>query len=453
MPATEIPLLRESAAFAARLIDAAGRFSEPRYHFHRRVNWSYRYGERFYAREAGCFTATPDAYLSGQATQAPELEDVYARALRPRQVAVVLLKVLAHWLFQLLGHAAGHRLRAQGVQTYRKCYVDDIELVFNPAQAGVVRAVYPFPINLRRQLAYLAYLRREHLRFKLAGNPYLASDLLRFIARRDVRSLMRMESRAQLLHARHVAGLGVRAVQLSDEFDIGSLDFTRCLARWPVRVVNSAHGVGKYFPVHAYQEFHVLTLKQQHYYLGVRDCRYALRRLNERSRAPSRSGDASGHVPEHDGVHLVFLSQTFAGLADIIANNEAVAVTRLRNEFEGVNGIRLLYKPHPNRRQPGPPAAFELLANLEDVNNRAGTIFVSFFSTCQIDPAFKGLKLLLRGELIYPGIAFDDDEPILDLNGLVDRVRCRLEEMRSTPGRCHPIRRPHDEAMSSASSP
>lgn len=440
MSAIEIPLLRESAAFAARLMAAAGRFTESRYQRHRRVNWSHRYSEHFYAGEANCFVQGPEAYLAQQTLQEADLPDVYEQRLRPKQAVTVVLKATAHWLFHLLGRIADKRLRDHGVLVYRKCYVDDIELVFDPGERGVVRAVYPFPINLRRQLRYLSFLRRERLDFKLAGNPYRPRDLLRFIVRRDVRSLMRLESRAQILHARQVVALGVLTVQLSDEFDCGSLDFARSLARFPVCVINSAHGVGKYLPVHAYQVFHVLTRKQQEYYHAARPCTYALRRLNDRT--PTTL--AKTVVPDDDAISLVFLSQTFAGLGDVIADNESITVSRLREELADFEGVGLFYKPHPNSQQSATPSGFVRLATVDQVNGRAGTLFVSFFSTCQIDPAFKGRKVLLRGNLIYPGIAFDDSETILDVGQLVELVKSRVAERmtraRSTvalePDRC-----------------
>ena len=199
--AVEIPLLRESVAFSARLRDATRRFAEPRYQHHRRVNWSYRYDRGFYAREAARFVEAPDAYLSGRLAPDMELADVYALRLSARQTVTTLLKVLAHLAFHALGRFADGAFRRRGIPIYRKCYVDDIELVFDPAEAGVVRAVYPFPINLARQLRYLRWLRRNGLRFKLDGNPYLLGDVVRFVARRDVRSLMRLESRAQIRQA------------------------------------------------------------------------------------------------------------------------------------------------------------------------------------------------------------------------------------------------------------
>ena len=422
MALSEIPMLRESITYAARLIDAAKRFAEPRYYFHRRVNWSYRYGERFYVREAECFEEGPDAYLSGRAQHPPELADVYAQRLTLRQVVVVVMKVLAHWLFHLLGRSADRHLRTRGVQTYRKCYVDDIELVFDPAEASVIRAVYPFPITIRRQLRYLAYLRRERLDFKLAGNPYLAGDLLRFIIRRDVKSVMRLESRAHILHAAQVVRLGVRTVQLSDEFDIGSLDFTRRLARFPVRVINSAHGAGKYLPVHAYPEFHILTLKQQRYYHATRPCKYTLRRLNVRKAARPRDAKFASPYAAIGGVTLVFIGQTFAGLTDHVPRNETAVLTRLRKEFGEVEGVRLFYKPHPSSKWFAAPPGFIHLSDLEEVNGRPETLFASCFSTCQIDPTFKGRKVLIRSEFIHPEIAFDESEPIITLDELVSLV-------------------------------
>jgi hypothetical protein len=424
MSPVEIPLLRESAAFARRLVQAAYAFGEPRYHFHRRVNWSYRYSEVFYGNESALFQFDSDAYLQGRVPTAPQLDDVYTRALRGKQVLTVVAKVLAHTLFAWLGRGADQGLKHDRVGIYRKAYVDDIELVFEPAQASVVRAVYPFPINLGRQWRYLRFLRQQGHRFKLAGNPYGLGDFWRFLRRRDVRSLMRLESRAQVRHAQYVAALGVHTVQLSDEFDVGSLDFARTLARFPLQVVNSAHGVGKYFPVHAYPEFSVLTQRQAEYYYPTRTCRYLLRSLNVKSDMSSLGVFA--RVPNSERVggsqpmlSLVFLSQVFVGISPLVREAEARVVHHLANALGRAENVRLLYKPHPNHRRPLPPKGFAFLERLEDVNGCAGTVFASFFSTCQIDPSFVGTKVLLRERLIHPSIAFDDTETVLDAPGLV----------------------------------
>lgn len=426
MSPLEIPLLRESAAFARRLVEGARTFGQPRYHFHRRVNWSYRYSETFYARESRLFQAGPASYLQGQATEAPDLDDVYTRPLRGKQVLTVVAKVLAHRLFAGLGRLADQGLRRDGIGIYRKAYVDDIELVFDPRQTSVVRAVYPFPINVKRQLRYLRFLHAKEHRFKLAGNPYAAGDFWQFLRQRNVRSLMRLESRAQVRHAREVAALGVHTVQLSDEFDIGSLDFARTLARHALDVVNSAHGVGKYFPVHAYQCFQVLTLRQRDYYLATRACDYPLRLLNDSTSSAGTVAVATASTAglEHEPiVRLVFLSQAFAGISPIVTESEVELMALLGSAFAADPMVQLMYKPHPNAGTASAPRGFERLVSLNAVNGRTSTLFASFFSTCQIDPAFKGRKVLIRSHLIFPEIAFDASEPMFDPVGLVAYIR------------------------------
>jgi len=425
MTSVEVPMLRASAAFAGRLIEASRRFGDMKYRFHRRVNWSYRYDHQFYEHETQCFLAAPDAYLAGKQPAVSQIADVFAQELGYKQVVNVMLKVCAHWLFYVLGRFADHGIRATGFTIYRKGYADDIELVFDSDEASVVRAVYPFPINLRRQLRYLRFLRQKNYRFKLAGNPYAPRDLVHFLVRRDINSLRRLEARAQVRHAYQVVALGVKTIQLSDEFDIGSLDFARTLTRFPVQVINSAHGVGKYLPVHAYQEFHVITERQAQYYLAARPCRYTLRELNDRAALPV------AEVTEADSqvVRCIFLSQVFSGVSEVVASNEAHVVDRLKAEFAGSREVRLFYRPHPNRREPDAPDGFELLLGLDDVNGRPNTIFASFYSTCQIDPAFKGRKILLRAPLIYPEIVFDDSEEIINVDELVVLFRGLAENL------------------------
>lgn len=419
---TEIPLLRESSIFAHRLIQACRGFAESRYRFHRRINWSYRYASAFYESEAACFREDSTGYLENRLPPLEPLEDVFTQRLSPRQLVQVLLKVSAHWLFHLLGRLANQGIRDGDVQIYRKGYVDDIELVFDPEEQGVIRGIHPFPLNLRRQLRYLRQLRRLGRRFKLDGNPYLPGDVWRLLMRRDMLSLLRLESRAQLRQAQGIVGLGISQVQLSDEFDIGSLDFCRMLARYPVKVVNSAHGVGKYYPVHAYQTFDVLTWRQKQYYLATRPCEYRQRRLNDKAPA-LRQTDASGKLAiAATGVRFVFLSQVFAGVSDIIASNEAIVVQRLADVYADDPQVTLLYRRHPNNDKQGAPRGFDTLANLEDVNGLPGTVYGSFFSTSQIDPTFKGCKLLIRGLHIHPEISFDADESILDLDELVSFI-------------------------------
>ncbi|MCU6433902.1 hypothetical protein LPB67_08940 [Undibacterium sp. Jales W-56] len=420
----EMPLVRQTTVFVQRLITACRRFSESKYRLHRRVNWSYRYAAAFYQSEASYLMSDIDTYLAGDCLVAPQVENVYAQKLSWKQAGVVLLKVFAHWSFRLLGRFADRRIRSNHIQNYRKAYVDDIELVFDITQSSVIRAVYPFPISFRRQLRYLNFLRKKGYLFKLAGHSYCFRDLLNFVLRRDVESLQRMESRAQILHALEVAALGVRNVQLSDEFDIGSLDFARTLARRHVHVVNSAHGVGKYLPVHAYAEFHILTQRQKEYYFMTHPCNFVLRKLNEKAPAVATSDASSESLMRYSICFVLLSAQSSRGIGEkYLVLNEDRITKLLGDEFENNPEIGLYFRPHPNNHTPVVPRGFKLLPSLEQVNNLPNVIFASFNSTCQIDPAFKGRKILLRGEMMYPELWFDDNEEMLHLDQLVALLR------------------------------
>ncbi len=418
MTEPEIPLLRESAAFARRLREAARRHSASRYHFHRRVNWSYRHGSTFYEAESRHFRDSPDGYLAGDCNAPPQVEDVYGLRLGARQLMVAVLKVAAHRLFRVLGIAWRRALPGAPATTYRKAYVDDIELVFDPDERGVLRAIYPFPINVRRQLRYLSFVRARGYAYGLAGIPYGMADLLRLVARRDVRSLQQLESRGQLRHALEVARDGFSRVQLSDEFEIGSLDFVRRLNRIGVPVVNSAHGVGMYFPVHAYPRFQVVTSRQAEYYHSVGECIYEHRRLNDRA-GPVTDGPVGLEHESGAVSRVVFLSQSFIGVSQIVSRSETEILARVAQAHGGASPVELYYRPHPNCHEPVVPAGFKLLPDLALVNGKPGTVFVSFYSTCQVDPAFKGRKFLLRTQLIHPEIAFDEDEEVIDAAGFI----------------------------------
>lgn len=422
----EIPMLRGSRPYADRLTAESRKFADSKYRFYRRVNWSYRYCDEFYDREAACFLHDPDSYLAGDISKEAFLPDVYSRKLRARQFLVSVLKVFAHWLFRLAGKFMDREIKARGISIYRKAYVDDVELVFDPREAGVVRAVYPFPLGLRRQVRYLKYLWRNRIFFKLDGNAYGLSDFIRLVVKRDLRSLIRLEWRAQFRQARAILKLGIRKVQLSDEYDLGSLDMTRYLARYPVRVINSAHGVGLYLPFHCYDEFFTITRRQEEYYTPIRKCAYSLRQLND-----VEGGASTEVLAGMDGVTTLVLLGQVVSEDEYIAQSEDRLIEFMAQKFAQRDDMKLYYKPHPNRKTLKDMPGFAILKDLGEVNGRDGTIFASFYSTCQIEPKFKGTKVLITTDVIRPEIFFGDDQTILTFDKLVTFVNGFCEKRKA----------------------
>jgi hypothetical protein len=426
MSIVEIPLLRESAQFRERLHAGTVTFQDSRYRALERVNWSHRYATGFYQTEAELFALDSRRYLDRDKLPPASLEDVFSQRVSGGEVVRTCVKVIGHRMFRLLGQVGKLLRPLPQFDTYRKCYVDDIELAFPPNEPGVLRFVYPFPLSLQRQWRYLKGLKRTDKRFALTGNPYGWADLFRFIRMRDVKTLMRLENRAQIAMARQLRAVGISQVQVSDEFNLGSLPFARCMRHWGIKVINSAHGVGKYLPAHAYEEFRILTRQQARYYVSTRPCAYSIRLLNVESEngSPPVAGSA-----DTDRIRLVYLSQSFANVASIVEENEQLAVSVIASGLGSRTDIELLFKPHPTEIDRPPPKGFKRLKSLGSVNGKQGTIFVSQFSTCQIDPNFQGEKYLLRGRLIHPEISFDDVENILTVKQLVDLLVHRADKL------------------------
>ena len=418
MSKLEIPLLRESEAFVNRLTEAAKWFGDSKSKYYHRVNWSHRYEDDFYEAEVGHFCANPDDYITGHARVAPALADVFSKKLGYRTVSRVLIKAGAHLAFRVIGKLRDAIVDSRVEQIYRKCYVDDIELVFDPDQAATVRAVYPYPLSLRRQMRFLHHLLNKQYPFKLAGIPYCIRDLIFFALYREVGYLQRLETRAQIRHARELSLSCFKQIQLSEEFEIGSLDFVRALRHSKVEVINSAHGVGKYLPIHAYSTFFILTKRQVEYYRPINSCNYIVRKLNLRSPIKDEPAKITAITKT-----VVFLSQKFNKSNQVIIDAETEIIDRLRCEFGAEQWVRLLYKPHPTSANLPAPRGFQSLGDLGSVNGFDETIFVSMFSTCQIDPNFVGRKLLVRTNLIRPEIAFDDTEEIVEINKLIQVIR------------------------------
>lgn len=430
MADTDVPLLKESRAYVRRLEKGVEAFREGKYHTARRTNWSYRFASAFHATEAELFRKNPDAYLDVPDQPEPRVEDVYPQRLGSRRVLEILAKVGAHWTFGAIGRVTGLFRSTGKARTYRKCYVDEMENIFDPDEAGVVRYVFPFPLSVKRQWRYLRYLVDRRYQFRLAGYPYGAGDLLNFLARRDVRSLKRLETRAQLRLGRAIrAEPNWSTIQLSDEFDICSLDFVRAVKRFGLHTVNSSHGVGKYFPVHAYDEFRILMHGQADYYRAIGPCRYVRQDLRSSGQDADWVEGGSGHA-----LQLVFVSQTSSRAGAYMERCEADVLQSLLDRFGGRDDIELWIKVHPNRSKPIKVQGFSILPGLSALRSSTDTVFVSFFSTSHIDPAFKGRRYLLSYDLIKPSIAFDDDGSILDLNAFMSEVSNVLLKRTRTGG-------------------
>ena len=430
---TELPpLFKESIAYVNRLKKAVGHFDESNYRFARRLNWSYRFSDRFLNAEARLFKSGPEKYLEVLDSPEPVVEDVFTQSVSIRKTFETLLKVTAHWLFICLGQALAFVTEdATNKNVYRKCFVDDIENLYDPDEAGVMRFVFPFPLNIGRQWRYVRYLSKRNYPFRFEGYRYELRTLLRFLWKRDVRSLERLERRAQVRLGRSIRrSKNWDTIQLSDDYEICSIDFSRSLKKTGSTVVNRAHGVGKYFPAHAYQQFYILTEVQRVYYIAQGQCKYTFSSLkNPNSPEPIQAKEGQG-----DKLQFVFVSQTSKHAGAYLQACEDKVLEKIAREFGNHNQVVLWIKPHPNRAKAMSSNGFKILDNLDQLAQKQNVFYLSFYSTSHIDPSFVGERYLLSFELIRPEIAFDDDGSIIqlgDLKSLVEEMLVR-EDSNST---------------------
>jgi len=424
----DVPLLRESRVYVERLSRAAKKFNDSRYLLAKRINWSCLYANEYHEQETRAFRYDPTRYLEDGSDTEPFLEDVFKKPVSLQSVAKITLKVLAHTGYRAIGFFWLRNVPTPMI--FRKAYVEDIERAFSSQQSDVIRVVFPFPLGLGRQIRYLIYLRRQGHRFCLYGNAYGLLDLLKFIKERDIRALARLEGRAQLRLAKEITSVGFREIQLSDEFNIGSLDFSRMASRRSVTIVNSAHGVGKYLPIHKYSKFLHLTRRQKAFYTALGPCKYQIRRLpmsNLEYRKEALAGSVGGErhrraETEIKRLKVVLMSQiTDGGMPEYI-HQEKKLHRRLAEALNSDPRIALYFYKHPNSRSHKKPHGFKDARELSYPVNHTNTLLISMCSTTHIDPDFTGRKVLVRDELIFPEIVFDEDSEIIDTDCLTDFI-------------------------------
>jgi hypothetical protein len=256
-------VVKQNNIFVDRLIDACSKYEDSKYKLHNRINWTFKFDGNFLDSEYKLFLKNSDDYLKGKNLPVTTVVDIFEVRVSLAILLRVIMKVLCHFLFRIISYSQ----RSKKCETYRKAYVDDIESAYPIMSDFVVKWIYPFPMGFNRQISYVIKLHKERQKWRLAGLPYQLYDLLMLIRKQTFNYYYRLESKAQILHARELKNFGFTNIELSDEFEIGSLNFAKAARRIGLSVENSAHGAGAYMPIHAYTKFRTITSKQIKYYM------------------------------------------------------------------------------------------------------------------------------------------------------------------------------------------
>ena len=177
-----IPLVQESKAFAENLKFWCKSFDENRYLFGKRVNYSYRFSSEFIEEQNRIFQIDPSTYLSVYGVEGGRnFQSVFDKKLARSEIVRIIIKVVAHTLFRFIGSAQLLGASTGPATIYRKAYVDDIDLVYDRLNTKMVMAVYPFAVNLPRQIRFIRGLIHDKRAFKLDGYDYRIKFLLNFL--------------------------------------------------------------------------------------------------------------------------------------------------------------------------------------------------------------------------------------------------------------------------------
>lgn len=407
-----IPLYIESHAYVDALEKECAKFDESAYRRAVRVNYSHRFEREFY-RAMEAVTFHEGDKLDGS------LSDVFLIKLTYKERLRVSVKILAHWLFFVIGCLQRMRQKSS-TPSYVKCYVDDIDLVYEPNQCWRY-GVFPFPLGLKRQLNFIRELMSSGRTFVLDGYPYSLIDLSRFLVNPTVGNYERLEHRAAFRFARRVSKSGVSVMRMSDEFDISFLSTCRFFKRFGVFVENRTHGVGKYLPYVKVDRFYYLDESMLKYYRFIGGADKRLFFLKS-----TKPEIPFCNKPQLCLVFMGQLTKQYSPYIDAAESELSQVLSKISSEF----GLGLFYKPHPNA-----PSAHNLARAgfLEYVSPEAIfaanllPLYISFFSSSHIEKKFSGIKLVIETEFIRPRYAFHSgrcvklNELKKEVSGLLDK--------------------------------
>lgn len=386
------------------------------------VNLHHKFDENFYDSQGDLYISDPDSYIQNEKNSIVENKIDHCmpdRKIDANTTVKIVLKVISHWLFRLIGFFQT-LLNKQKFDILRKCYVEDVEALFD-VECNL-RLIYPFPLSAKRQLKYLRFLKSSGKTFILDGLPYDIKGFSNFIIKRTYSALNKLEARAAFrLAAIHSSKFMPVLVQCSDEYDLTSLFYCKKAQRYGIETLNSAHGIGKYLPYTGYTKFDCLSSAQIEYYSKFNpNGKFGLREMT--SNVQSKVFTAVKPT-------FVFLGQ-YSGRNDYLRNDEILVLDVIKEvSLHFSSSVDFLYKPHPNNQD----LSFTNLEFLQVI--KGGLVSgdsklvsqFSLFSTCQVDPNFIGHKFLIETKYIKPSISFGSNVEIVNLDCLSKYLYRRID--------------------------
>ncbi len=284
-----------------------------------------------------------------------------------QQTAVFVLKLLSHLLFRLF------RTKAFQLSIVTRAWVEVTESLYPDLHKSSHILIYPFPMNLMRQLRFMKRILLGKKAASLEGLPYSLKGLsLPFIsAERRLREIVKLETSAYLRHADEIVGRGAKTLQTSDEFEVGSVALCSRLRERGIPSINTAHGVGNYGPFQSYSEFVVLNSAQSDFY-RERNPEIVFRIRTETNSIPAGTKTRNQHAT------IVFIHQNFRDLGLTFEDRLQLKIIGKLKEAALLFGINFVVKLHPNAAT----------RNIDEIRKCTGVTVARYISFDTIRPIF-----------------------------------------------------------------
>lgn len=324
------------------------------------------------------------------------------RLLERRHAVLALAKAVLHRVFRWFGQLG------PPVDTVVRGWVEvTVHMYPQESRSGQV-LVYPFALNIARQLRFLRTCRAQGVRHSLAGMPYSvrAAIAAAFGGRSSALTLARFERDANARHADDLLARHPRHVLTSDEFEVASFVLHDRLRKEGVRVTNTAHGVGQYCLWISYSEFRVLSESQRDFYRARNPgISYELLETVLRPIDLPPYEDSMGRRPMVVLIHQPFADGPLTAEADA-QRRLNLALEQLADELS----IDYVVKMHPNhspRKRRAPHDAIRgRKAYLWSELASARAIFVTINSTAFFDMRGIGPVLVYTAPTFAPALYF-----------------------------------------------
>lgn len=284
---------------------------------------------------------------------------------------------------------------------YREEINDNKEVLF---------LVYPFSINIKRQLDFIKILKLNNYKYNFIGVDYSWIDYFSWIIKRDNIYLAILEKNAYLKHAKFLYNnYNFEELFTTDEFENSSFVFHNYLRNRKKFTVNKAHGISKYCPYVSYDLFYVFNEAQKTFYYEFnKNIKYIISNKNIKKRL-------------FKAEKIVFVSQLSNNhVSEFIKKEEE----QILKELEKLNKT-IYIKIHPNskieEKQNGNFIYFKY--NMNYLNE---AIILTLYSTTYYTLSKYGYCYLVETRDNKPQILFGNNASIIKLEEVLEFLKLHV---------------------------